>query len=117
MDDLNERWERDTMYAGAEQAKLDRLIQTCAAAMSRRDWFRIGGEQVGCEAVHLRLMTLNCEEVGYALDYLSSSPCQYSSFAAYAIAVLYNAPEEAEHYWDRKIERDLYSGSHRRVVA
>ena len=117
VDDLNELWERDTMYAGAEQAKLDRLIQTCAAAMSKRDWFRINGETVSCEAVHLRLMTLSFEEVGYALDYLSSSPCQYSSFAAYAIAVLYNAPEEAEHYWDRKIERDLYSGSSRRVVA
>lgn len=117
VDDLNELWERNTMYSGAEQARLDRLIQTCAAAMSKREWFRIGGEQVGCEAVHLRLMTLNFNEVGYALDYLSSSPCQYSSFASYAIAVLYNAPEEAEHYWDRKIEQDLCSGSHRQVVA
>ena len=103
-------WERDTMYQGAEQAKLDRLIQTCASVLSKRDSFRINGTVVPYEAVHKRLMGLDFDAVGYALEYLNSPECNCSSSGAYSIAVLYNAPDEAGDYWLRKVERDLYGG-------
>ena len=108
--DLGLMWERDTMYEGADQAKLDRLIQTCASALSQRESFRNNGTIVPFEAVHKRLMGLDCEEVGYALEYLNSPDCHCSSAAAYSIAVLYNAPDEAIAYWDRRVTQDLYGG-------
>ena len=117
MDDLNSLWERDTMYTGSEQVRLDRLVQTCASVLSQRDWFRISGNQVSCEDVHRRLLGLDYEEVGYALDYLASCHSQCSSPAAYAIAVLYNAPDEAASYWDRKVANDLYSDRRQWSVA
>ena len=109
--DLGLMWERDTMYQGADQAKLDRLIQTCASALSQRESFRINGAIVPFEAVHKRLMGLDCEEVGYALEYLNSPDCRCSSTAAYSIAVLYNAPDEAVAYWDGRVAQDLYGSS------
>ena len=117
VDDLNSLWERDTMYTGSEQVRLDRLVQTCASVLSQRDWFRISGNQVSCEDVHRRLLGLDYEEVGYALDYLASCHSQCSSPAAYAIAVLYNAPDEAASYWDRKVANDLYSDRRQWSVA
>ena len=60
---------------------------------------------------------LDYEEVGYALDYLASCHSQCSSPAAYAIAVLYNAPDEAASYWDRKVANDLYSDRRQWSVA
>ena len=53
----------------------------------------------------------------YALDYLASCHSQCSSPAAYAIAVLYNAPDEAASYWDRKVANDLYSDRRQWSVA
>ena len=117
VDDLNALWERDTMYTGAEQERLDRLIQSCASVLSQRNWFRISGNQVSCEDVHRRLLGLDHEEVGYALEYLANCQGQCSSPAAYAIAVLYNAPDEAVSYWDRKIANDLYSNRRQWSVA
>ena len=110
VDDLNNLWERDTMYTGSEQARLDRLVQTCASVLSQRDWFNIRGNQVSCEDVHRRLLGLDYEAVGYALDYLNTCPKQCGSPGAYAIAVLYNAPEEAADYWLRKVEADMNGG-------
>ena len=117
VDDLNSLWERDTMFSDGELPALDRLIQTCAGVLSKREWFSINGRRVSCEAVHLRLMTLSNEAVGYALYYLENCPSPCSSPAAYAIAVLYNAPDEAQSYWDRKVANDLYSSKRQRVVA
>ena len=108
--DLRQLWERDTMYTGEEQARLDRLISTCASALSRRGQFRVNGTVVPSDAAYRRLQGLDYEAVGYALDYLNTCPKQCGSPAAYAIAVLYNAPEEAADYWLRKVEADMNGG-------
>lgn len=112
-EDLSLMWKGEiehdvSFYTGQEMANLDDLISKVSKHLSRRDEYRINGRLVNVEDVHLRLMMLNCEEVSYAVDYLYNGVYRCSSFAAYALTVLYNAPDEAAQYWANKVRCDDY---------
>lgn len=112
-EDLSLMWKGEmeheaSIYRNYDMKNMDDLISKVSKHLSRRDEYRINGRLVNVEDVHLRLMMLNCDEVGYAVDYLYNGAYQCSSFAAYAVTVLFNAPDEAEQYWMNKVRYDDY---------
>lgn len=121
-EDLSLMWKGDEdelmpLYDEGIQPRMDRLIESVSSVLSQKEQFKINGSFVDVEDVHMRLMTLSSEEVGYALDYLYSGSYQCSSFPAYAVSVLYNAPEQSERYWTHKVSQEErwnqgYSGSY-----
>ena len=104
------REENEVMLTEQELTNLDSLIRTVSKTLSSREWFNINGQRVEAPDVHLRLMLLDSEELSYALEYLYHSAHSARCFSAYAISVLYNAPEEAEQYWSQRVQSDQKRG-------
>ena len=104
------REENEILFTEQELVNLDSLIGTVSRSLSSREWFNINGQRIAVEDVHLRLMLLGSEELSYALEYLYNTSHSARCFAAYAISVLYNAPEEAAQYWLQRVQSDQKRG-------
>ena len=104
------REENEILFTERELVNLDSLIATVSRSLSSREWFNINGQRIAVEDVHLRLMLLGSEELSYALEYLYNTSHSARCFSAYAISVLYNAPEEASQYWLQRVQSDQKRG-------
>ena len=108
MEDFSDVWreENKVMLSEQELENLDSLIATVSRSLSSREGFNINGQRISTEDVHLRLMMLDNEQLSYVLEYLYNTPHSARCFSAYAISVLYNAPDEAEQYWLQRVQSD-----------
>lgn len=108
--DFIETWKNEdavVMYSQEELTSLDRLIDLVSTALSRRSSFNINGTSVDTEDIYCHFMCMGTMELGYTMDYLQHESYHCTNFVSYAISVLYNAPEEAEEYYVRKVEQDM----------
>lgn len=96
------------LYGKDTLPMLDRMIEGASAILSQKGSVRINGQNMDSGDVYYHLLMLGYEEVDYALEYLCQGAYQCTNFAAYALSVLYNAPEQADLYWENRVRRDEY---------
>ena len=80
------------------------MVEVCC---SRRDFIRIGGEEIAAGVVKSRFLKLNHEHIVYVLDSLSQNTTLVRNIKAYTLAALYNAPVTMEQYYASLVSHDM----------
>ena len=80
------------------------MVEVCC---SRREFIRIGGEEIAAGVVKSRFLKLNHEHIVYVLDSLSQNTTLVRNIKAYTLAALYNAPVTMEPYYASLVSHDM----------
>lgn len=83
---------------------VEMMAEVCC---SRKDFIRIGGEEVATGIVKSRFLKLNREHITYVRDCLCHTTATIGNIKAYTLSALYNAPTTMEQYYAAKVSRDL----------
>ena len=67
---------------------------------------RVNGEDMPAREVKARLMTLDDGHVMYAMDVLTDESTRIGNIRGYLLTLLYNAPAQADLWYDNKVRRD-----------
>ena len=100
---LQERpYSRETL-----EGYVELMVGVCC---SRREFIRIGGEEIAAGVVKSRFLKLNHEHIIYVLDSLSQNTTLVRNIKAYTLAALYNAPVTMEQYYTSLVSHDMARG-------
>ena len=69
---------------------------------------RCAGEDRPTEVVKSRFMKLGYEHIQYVLDCIHENTTDIRNIKAYMLTTLYNAPMTIDHYYQTKVNHDLY---------
>ena len=69
---------------------------------------RCAGEDRPVEVVKSRFMKLGYEHIQYVLDCIHENTTDIRNIKAYMLTTLYNAPMTIDHYYQTKVNHDLY---------
>ena len=69
---------------------------------------RCAGEDRPVEVVKSRFMKLGYEHIQYVLDCIHENTTDIRNIKAYMLTTLYNAPLTIDHYYQTKVNHDLY---------
>ena len=83
---------------------VEMMTEVCC---SRKDFIRIGGEEVATGVVKSRFLKLNREHITYVRDCLCNTTATIGNIKAYTLAALYNAPATMGQYYASLVSRDL----------
>ena len=84
---------------------MELLVDTvCSTAKT----IRCAGEDRPTEVVKSRFMKLGYEHIQYVLDCIHDNTTDIRNIKAYMLTTLYNAPLTIDHYYQAKVNHDLY---------
>lgn len=84
---------------------IDVLVDTvCGNAVT----IRIGGEDRPAEVVKSRFMKLDSSHIEYILDCFHDNTTEIRNIRSYMLTMLYNAPFTIDHYYQAKVNHDMY---------
>lgn len=121
--ELTDSWlgieeENAAFFTPTDYQYVVKLISKISKALYHNKEFNIYDDSVQSDAVRFQLCCLGSEDISYAIDYLRSGSFKCYHFVKYAIAVMYNAPENSEDYWTNLAAYDLQhpekAGAYRR---
>ena len=102
IDDLKQSYPYDH---GRIDEILDLLVDTvCSTAKT----IRCAGEDRPAEVVKSRFMKLDYGHIQYVLDCIHDNTTDIRNIKAYMLTTLYNAPITIDHYYQAKVNHDLY---------
>ena len=84
---------------------LDLLVDTCC---SRREYFRIAGDDKPGDVVKSMFMKLNSSHIRYVMDCLKENTTDVKNMKQYLLATLYNAPMTIDSYYRARVNHDFY---------
>ena len=102
IDDLKQSYPYDH---GRIDEILELLVDTvCSTAKT----IRCAGEDRPAEVVKSRFMKLDYGHIQYVLDCIHDNTTDIRNIKAYMLTTLYNAPITIDHYYQAKVNHDLY---------
>ncbi|MBR3151925.1 MAG: replication initiator protein A [Erysipelotrichaceae bacterium] len=102
IDDLKQSYPYDH---GRIDEILELLVDTvCSTAKT----IRCAGEDRPAEVVKSRFMKLDYGHIQYVLDCIHDNTTEVRNIKAYMLTTLYNAPITIDHYYQTKVNHDMY---------
>ncbi len=86
---------------------LELMVEVCC---SRRDFIRVGGDDIPTGVVKSRFLKLNHEHITYVLDSMNQNTTLIRNIKAYTLAALYNAPTTIGQYYASLVSHDMAQG-------
>ena len=83
---------------------VEMMAEVCC---SRKDFIRIGKEEVATGVVKSRFLKLNREHITYVRDCLCNTTATICNIKAYTLVTLYNAPTTMGQYYASLASRDM----------
>ena len=96
-------------FTEQQRPQVDELVELITDVLcSPQATFRIGGTQFKSAVVKKRLIELKQSHIEYVLDSVSQNTTKVRNIRGYMLTSLYNAPVTMEHYYQAKVQHDLY---------
>lgn len=76
----------------------------------KRKVVRIAGEDYPYELVKSRFLKLDSSHLEYVIGCMHDTATKITNIKAYMITALYNAPSTMNHYYQQKVQHDMYGG-------
>ena len=90
--------------------RLDEIVDLITETLcSSRETISVAGDDYPAELVKDKLMRLNSLHIEYVFECLENNTTNVRNIKKYMLAVLFNAPGTISHYYDRRVQHDLYS--------
>lgn len=90
--------------------RLDEIVDLITETLcSSRETISVAGDDYPAELVKDKLMRLNSLHIEYVFECLENNTTHVRNIKKYMLAVLFNAPGTISHYYDRRVQHDLYS--------
>lgn len=81
----------------------------CEVVCVERKTMKISGVSYPYEYVQSRFLELTSDHVLYIMDCMKETTTNITNIKAYLLAALFNAPSTIDHYYQQKVQHDLYS--------
>lgn len=81
----------------------------CEVVCVERKTMKISGVSYPYEYVQSRFLELTSNHVLYIMDCMKETTTNITNIKAYLLAALFNAPSTIDHYYQQKVQHDLYS--------
>ena len=95
-------YEADTL-----EGYVELMVEVCC---SRKDFLRIGGENIAAGVVKSRMLKLDRDHISYVLECMNSNTTLIRNIKAYTLAALYNAPVTMGQYYASQVSHDMAQG-------
>lgn len=96
--------------AYTDKALLKELFDLiCEVVCVKRKVIKVGGTVYPYEYVRSRFLELTSNHVFYVMDCMKETTTNIGNIKAYLITALFNAPSTIDHYYQQKVQHDLYS--------
>ena len=90
--------------------RLDEIVDLITETLcSSRETISVAGDDYPAELVKEKLMRLNSLHIEYVFECLENNTTHVRNIKKYMLAVLFNAPGTISHYYDQRVQHDLYS--------
>ena len=90
--------------------RLDEIVDLITETLcSSRETISVAGDDYPAELVKDKLMRLNSLHIEYVFECLENNTTHVRNIKKYMLTVLFNAPGTISHYYDRRVQHDLYS--------
>lgn len=80
----------------------------CEVVCVKRKYIKIGGTDYPYELVKSKFLKLNGSHLEYVIQCMKSMTKEILNIKAYLITALYNAPSTMNHYYQQKVQHDLF---------
>ncbi len=97
----------DPMHRDMVSEILDIIVDTCC---SRKEFFRVRGEDVPAGVVRSRLMKLNYDHIRYVMERMNANTTDIRNIRQYLLTALFNSVSTIENYYRAQANHDMYGG-------
>ena len=112
-----EKYFRDNLYIDDlyqsypyDHGRIDEILELLVDTVcSKAKTIRCAGEDRPAEVVKSRFMKLEYSHIQYVLDCIHENTTEVRNIKAYMLTTLYNAPLTIDHYYQSKVNHDMYS--------
>lgn len=106
---LRQRIDYDRLLERFQQSEVDEMLELIAEVLcSTNATIRVNGSQIPIRYVKERFQTLDRFHIEYVIDCLRENTTNVRNIRAYLLTTLYNAPVTIDHYYQAKVQHDLY---------
>ena len=92
-----------------DHGRIEEIVELLVDTVcSKAKTIRCAGEDRPTEVVKSRFMKLGYEHIQYVLDCIHENTTDIRNIKAYMLTTLYNAPLTIDHYYQTKVNHDLY---------
>jgi len=89
--------------------RLDEIVELITETLcSARSVISVAGDDYPAELVKEKLLKINSLHIEYVFECLANNTTHVRNIKKYLLAVLFNAPGTISHYYDRRINYELY---------
>ena len=82
----------------------------CEIVCVKRKSVKVGGEDYPYELVKTKFLKLNNTHLEYVMGSMKETSTKIANIKAYMITALYNAPTTIHHYFQQKVQHDMFGG-------
>ena len=112
-----EKYFRDNLYIDDlyqsypyDHGRIDEILELLVDTLcSTAKTIRCAGEDRPADVVKSRFMKLEYSHIQYVLDCIHENTTEVRNIKAYMLTTLYNAPLTIDHYYQAKVNHDMYS--------
>ena len=109
MRDLKQRVDYDRLLERYRGGELDEILELIVEVLcSSNATIRVNGGQIPIRFVKDRFQSLDRFHIEYVIDSLRENTTSVRNIRAYLLTTLYNAPVTIDHYYQAKVQHDLY---------
>jgi hypothetical protein len=92
-----------------DHGRIDEIVAACVDIMcSNSKTIRVNGEDKPAAVVKSQIMKLDYSHMEYILDCFHDQTSDIRNIRAYMMTMLYNAPLTINHYYQAKVNHDMY---------
>ena len=103
--------EYDILCQQYTKESVDEIVELMLEiVVSKRQSFRIAGEEIPASMVKGRFMKITYSHVQYVFMALRKTTTKIGNIKKYLLTVLYNAPATIDHYYQTTVQHDMYGG-------
>lgn len=109
MRELRQQVAYDRLLERFSQSELDEILELITEVLcSTNASIRVNGSQLPIRYVKERFQKLDTFHIEYVIDSLRENTTSVRNIRAYLLTALYNAPITIDHYYQAKVQHDLY---------
>lgn len=108
----NVEYEHYMKYAkSGERVLFEELFEViCEVVCVKHRTIKIGGEDYPYELVKAKFLKLNSSHLEYVIACMQDTNTKITNIKAYMVTALYNASSTINHYYQQKVQHDMYGG-------
>ena len=82
----------------------------CEVVCVKHMTVRIDGDEYPYELVKAKYLKLNSSHLNYVIACMKNTTTKNANIKVYMVTTLYNAPNTINHYYQQKVQHDMYGG-------